>query len=65
MKKPYQVTAYGNDAVLSSHSTLANAKRAISARWNHLRRKMRGTVYTVSFDVMFKGKAVYGRGGYV
>ncbi len=65
MKKPFQVICYGN-AVLSTHTTLVNAKRAISVRWANLKRKWaHAPGYTASFDIIYRGKRVYGRGGYV
>lgn len=64
MSKPYQVLCYGS-AVLSSHTTLANAKRAIGVRWARLKKHYAHTVYTVSFEVKHLGRQVYARGGYV
>ena len=63
---PFSVTCYDGTAILSTHTTLTNAKRAIGVRWANLRKLHAGAVYTVAFEVMDEvGKRVYARGGYV
>jgi len=54
----------GYPAPLSSHKTLANAKRAITTRLNHWAKRMGGQAFCYAYKVVYQNKTVYSAGGW-